>query len=133
MSDLDSLIAAFNGNSNNSAPAKTERKASQLWLNVGVPVPGPDGTVTFVSLPFGLALDDMEAKEIRGSNPDSIARQQAQKQLLAAVKASVGKQEPGVRQIIPQLRIEGYRVATPDANAGVDSSLVAGVLAHFGG
>ena len=67
-----------------AAPSTTERKPSEVWLNVGVNIPGAgeDGADLFVSLPVGLPLDDMKAIQIRGSNQNSINLKQVKNALL---------------------------------------------------
>lgn len=139
MGILDTL-ASQNGSTSTkpaaAASSTTERKSSQVWLNVGVNIPGAgeDGTDLFVSLPVGIPLDDIKPIVIRGSNQNSIHLKQVKNMLLDELQKLGAGMQPGGRQTIPQLGVEIYRVAQPEQQGTADSNpLIAGLFGALGG
>lgn len=61
----DALNAAFGGADVTSI--NTDRKQSQVYLNVGLPIKGADGETVFASLPFGIPIDTQEPKAMTTS------------------------------------------------------------------
>ena len=119
-----------------AAPATTERKSSQVWLNVGVTIPGAgeDGADLFVSLPVGLPMDDMKPIVIRGSNQNSINLKQVKNMLLDELQKLGAAMSPGQRQAVPQLSVEVYRVAQPDQTGNAaNNPLIAGLVGALSG
>ena len=106
-----------------AAPAN-DRKPSEIWLNVGVNIPGAgeDGADLFVSLPVGLPLDDMKPIVIRGSNQNSINLKQVKNALLDELQKLGASMTAGQRTTVPQLSVEIYRVAKPEQTGDVDSN-----------
>ena len=135
MGILDTL-ASQNGSTKPAVVAQTgapnaERKSSQVWLNVGVTIPGAgeDGADLFVSLPVGLPMDDMKPIVIRGSNQNSINLKQVKNMLLDELQKLGAGMQPGQRQPIPQLGVEIYRVAQPDQQGtAAGNPLIAGLF-----
>jgi hypothetical protein len=130
----EDVAAAATKASQSAAPA-TERKPSDFWLNIGVTIPGPDGEPLFVSLPIGLALDDMKPQAIRGSNQDWINLAQTKNTLLETLQQHAASMEPGERQTLDVLSVEIYRrkdTQTP-ATAGEENPLVANLMASLQG
>ena len=114
-----------------AAAPTTERKSSQVWLNVGVTIPGAgeDGADLFVSLPVGLPMDDMKAIVIRGSNQNSIHLKQVKNMLLDELQKLGASMKPGDRQTVPQLGVEIYRVAQPEQVGTAEGNpLIAGLF-----
>lgn len=114
--------------------SKSNRKPAQLWVNVGVTVPGmgEDGGSVFVSLPVGIPLDDLKPAEVKGGNPKWVALQQAKNGLLALIQQQAANLNPGERKAMPLLSIElsranGVQAATDDT--GALSQAVAGIFA----
>ena len=133
---VDFLAALANLNAGGTPatkPAgKADRKPSQLWLNVGINLPSPDGEGTvFVSLPVGIALDDLKKIEVRGNNAQWIDLQQAKNQLLDAVQSAAAALNPGERKQIP-LACEIARVSTPNSAPVAEGGLAAAVAQLFG-
>lgn len=127
---------AASANSNTGGSAQQERKPSQIWLNVGVTLPGAgeDGTDLFVSLPVGLPLDDMKPIQIRGSNQNSINLKQVKNMLLDELQKLGAAMSPGQRQAVPQLSVEVYRVAQPDqTGTAANNPLIAGLVGALSG
>lgn len=90
-----------------------EMPKSQYWLNIGyeVEVPNEDGELvnTFVSLPFGLPLDNMEPVKTGSKNQRYAALQQAKNALLDALLAHAKEMPAGSEEII-DLKIQLRRV-----------------------
>lgn len=133
MGILDTLAAqATKSAAAQAAPATTEqRKSSQVWLNVGVTIPGAgeDGADLFVSLPVGLPLDDMKPVVIRGTNQNSINLKQVKNMLLDELQKLGASLSPGQRRLVPQLDVEIYRVAQPEQVGTAESNpLIAGLF-----
>jgi hypothetical protein len=141
---------AFGGLRNNaSAPAATaapaERKPSNFWLNAGVWIEGKandDGSAgdpLFVSLPMGIALDDMKPTAVKGSNQDWINLAQTKNEVLEFLQKHAASMAPGDRQflsdpVIGQFGLEIYRRNEPQQQAATDSSnpLVASLMSALG-
>lgn len=134
MGILDTLAAQNKPAATNqagSATPSTERKSSQVWLNVGVTIPGAgdDGSDLFVSLPVGLPLDDMKPIVIRGSNQNSINLKQVKNMLLDELQKLGASMQPGQRQAVSQLGVEIYRVAQPEQVGTAEGNpLIAGLF-----
>jgi hypothetical protein len=109
----------------------SERKSSEVWLNVGITIPGAgdNGTDLFVSLPVGLPLDDMKAIKVTGSNQNSIHLKQVKNMLLDELQKLGAGMQPGQRQAVPQLSVEVYRVAKPEQTGTAEGNpLIAGLF-----
>jgi len=119
-----------------SSTSTSERRSSQVWLNVGVTIPGAgeDGADLFVSLPVGLPMDDMKQVTIRGSNQNSIHLKQVKNMLLDELQKLGASLAPGQRQSVNQLSVEIYRVAQPEQVGNADSNpLIAGLFGALTG
>lgn len=133
MGILDTLASQNNSTkpAATTQAATTERKSSQVWLNIGVTIPGAgeDGADLFVSLPVGLPMDDMKPIVIRGSNQNSINLKQVKNMLLDELQKLGASMQPGQRQTVPQLGVEIYRVAQPDQQGTAEGNpLIAGLF-----
>ena len=133
MGILDTIAAqATKSAAAQAAPTTTEqRKSSQVWLNVGVTIPGAgeDGADLFVSLPVGLPLDDMKPVVIRGTNQNSINLKQVKNMLLDELQKLGASMAPGQRRLVPQLDVEIYRVAQPEqVGTAENNPLIAGLF-----
>jgi hypothetical protein len=116
--------------------AKAERPKSQFWLNIGFTIPGgaEDGSDLFVSLPQGIALDDMKPQEIRGSNQNWIQLLQAKNHLLEQLQKGGAELEPGARITLEGFTVEMHRVGTPAQQGDANSNPIIGAMAKiFGG
>lgn len=60
----EALDAAF---SSNVTPMSNDRKQSQVYLNIGLPIKGADGETVFASLPFGIPIDTQDPKAMTTS------------------------------------------------------------------
>lgn len=117
--------AAIRASRGEAGSLGTERKSSEFWLNVGIWVEGAEGEPLFVSLPTGVALDDMKAQPIKGSNQDWINLAQTKNALLEFLQKHAASMEPGDRQplnepVIGEFGIEIYR--RKDAVAAVGNT-----------
>lgn len=99
-------------NSGSQAPVSNnrggeERKKSMFWVNVGVTIPGggKDGEDLFVSLPFGIPLDDMRYAEASGNSADYAKLIQAKNALLDLARKQGSQLEPG-----GNMQLEGWTV-----------------------
>ena len=83
------------------------REPSKYWINVGYSVTNPEtGEETFVSLPFGLPLDNM--RKASGSSQLSEAKNFLLESILQHMKEEM---KPGQSEIIENLQIQ-LRVAS---------------------
>jgi hypothetical protein len=112
---------------------KPERKPSQFWLNVGIVVPGmgEDGSDVFVTLPVGIALDDLKKIEVKGSNPNWVKLQQAKNQFMELIGAQAAALAPGERKILPRIVVEVARVAAPNQQADSSNALAVALTQQF--
>lgn len=115
------------------AGSKASRAPSQFWLNIGVSVPGmgENGEAMFVSLPVGIALDDLKAIEVKGNNPNWVALQQAKNALLALVQSQAAALTPGERKALPRISVEVARASAPSQVADSSNTLAAALAAQF--
>lgn len=116
--------------------AKAERPKTQFWLNVGIVLTGAgkDGEDLFVSLPMGLALDDMKAVNVRGQNADWVHLQQAKNSLLEATKKAGANLQPGERQLLPEFSVELARISENDQQGNAaENPLIGALLNQLGG
>ncbi len=90
-----------------AAPAKAERPASFVWLNIGI----MDGD-EFVSLPYGLPLDTMKPRAETGQNVAFVAGAKASNALQARLLEVIAENiEAGQTDFLENLVIQ-VRVAS---------------------
>lgn len=123
---------------NTAAPANTpaQRAPSQIWLNVGINIPGagPEGEDLFVSLPVGLPLDDMKPVKITGTNQNSIHLKQVKNLLLEELQKAAAGLKPGERTAISQLSVELYRIGAPEQTGTAENNpLISALQKQLGG
>lgn len=110
----------------NNATDKATKPAPKLYLNIGVNIPG----MGFVSLPFNLALDNMNEREVKGTEE---WRKQAviSNHLLKMAKEMVESIESGKdgAKIIPEFQVQAFKRTTE--NEGVDSATTDELLANM--
>ncbi len=107
------------------AEAAQERPVAQYYLNIGVTldVEGADGTTTqeFISIPVGLALDNIKTMEYRGSNDEWLNKVQVKNAILAKIQRLATEQAPGSGEVIEDLQVQVFRrkadTAAPAASA----------------
>jgi hypothetical protein len=108
-----------------AAPASGKAKAN-VWLNVGqtVTVSKTDGTTEerFVSLPFGLGLDNMEPQELKGQNIEYNRFIEAKNDFLRQLQDMAKDLKPGEDIVISGLEIQLRRVNEPVTSAQVAES-----------
>lgn len=137
MSVLNSLrndVAAASAKAASSAaPAHADRKTSDFWLNIGIEIPGPDGAPLFVSLPVGIALDDMKPQAIKGTNQDWINLAQTKNLLLETLQKHAASMAPGERSHVDALQVEIYRRNEAPAQIGTTNAnpLMASLLSSL--
>ena len=125
--DVDAAKAA-----GTTTGAKEERKATQFWVNVGITLKGAgeNGADLFVSLPMGIALDDIKPVNVRGNNVNYVQLQQAKNALLNATQTAAAKLAPGERMPLPEFSVEIARVSAPDQVGDTQSNPLLGALAN---
>ena len=97
------FVKSFGAKSNAAAQGKEQRQKSQFWINIGyqAEVETEEGReVRFISLPNGMALDDMDPVKVSGNNEIWIQQQSARNDLLAQLKAKAESMKPGEEVII---------------------------------
>ncbi len=105
------------------------RQPSNFWLNVGVTIKGKDGEDVFISLPTGIALDDMKPQAVKGNNADWQQLAQTKNVLLEQLQQAAASLKPGERVNVPVLTVELYRRAEPAQTADpATNSLVASLM-----
>ena len=124
------------------APAETttaaaaERPKSQFWLNIGFTIPGAgkNGEDIFISLPQGIALDDMKPLAVRGNSVDWQHLVQAKNAFLERLQQGAAELDPGARVELSGISVELHRVGQPEQTGTAESNpLIAGLDALFGG
>lgn len=136
LNNLRNDVAAAAAKAAGTVTPITERKASDFWLNVGINIPNPDGSggTIFVSLPVGLALDDMKPQAIKGANADWIALAQTKNALLETLQKHAAGMAPGERQTIDVLGVEIYRRNEPAQHGTTEANpLMASLMASLAG
>ncbi|WWC81864.1 hypothetical protein [Burkholderia phage vB_BpP_HN04] len=96
-------VSAFGSSKKNAAANKQELKKSQFWINIGyqAEIQTEEGTeLRFISLPNGMALDDMEPVKVSGNNEVWLYQQSARNDLLAQLKAKAESLKPGEEVLI---------------------------------
>ena len=89
---------------------ETEFTPSEFWANVGFTAGNEDGTSTFIKLPVGIPLDNLESKKLGGSP----RYQAAVLALIKSVQDKAKALEPGEATIV-NLQVEIRRVGnTPE-------------------
>lgn len=133
LNNLRNDVAAASAKAQAATPASTERKPSDFWLNIGINIPGPEGKPVFVSLPIGLALDDMKAVTVKGTNQEWINLAQTKNALLEALQLHAASMKPGERQHAEALSVEIYRRNEPQqtASSTSDNPLLASLMASL--
>ena len=107
--------------------AKAEKQQAQIYLNIGIYVPmaNEKGEVvdTFVSLPFGLPLDNMTKMVARGNNANWNQMVDLKNSLLEALTKLGESMEKGNGKDMPKLSCQLYHrkdeatVQQPSGNA----------------
>ena len=112
-----------------------QRPKSQFWLNIGYMAEFDSeehGTEhKFISLPNGMALDDMEEVKLSGQNEMWIMFQSARNDLLAQLKERAEQLKPGEEIIIGEgvLVIQLRRVAADTQKVEANKNPLARKLA----
>lgn len=102
-----------------------EFKKATVFLNIGYQVEMPDGTVQFVSLPFGLGLDNMSMAKTDTQNAEFNALNEAKNQLLQDLLEAAQDVNPGEGVIVNDLQLE-LRVKSQPAEAGGNNPYLKG-------
>lgn len=111
------LAALLSPNAAAEAAKPDRRPPSVLWLNIGVQV-----GETFVTLPFGLPLDDMKPIEAKGKNAEWHNLAAAKNALLKMLQDAGGKMDAGTEQIIPNLRVQLLRKSDGVVEGSTDAA-----------
>lgn len=120
-------IFGANGGEAPSTGTKTDRPASQYWLNIGRKA-GEGEAERFVSLPMGVAVDGMKAKPIRGSNAEYNEFTATGNAMLERVQSICAELAPGESRIL-NLQVEVRRInADVEAPAVTEASTYADAL-----
>lgn len=98
-----------------------EFKKATVFLNVGYQVELPDGSTQFVSLPFGLGLDNMSEAKTDTQNAEFNALNEAKNQLLQDLLEAAQNVAPGEGVIVSDLQLELRVKAEPATVLGGDN------------
>lgn len=135
----EAAAALFGGTaSETQTSTRNERPKSMEWVNVGItlPIPQADGSVvpTFISLPFGIAVDNLEPMEARGTSVEWHRMVAAKNFLLKHIKDTMAKLEPGETVVLPGLEVQLKRTAEAVVPSGDDAEnpLLAALTAKLG-
>lgn len=113
----NALAALLSPTAAAEAPKADRRPPSVLWLNIGVQV-----GETFVTLPFGLPLDDMKPIEAKGKNAEWHNLAAAKNALLKMLQDAGGKMDSGTDQIIPSLQVQLLRKSDGVVEGSTDAA-----------
>lgn len=109
-------------NSQNSQ-AQENREPSKYWVNVGYEVENPEtGETTFVSLPFGLPLDNM--RKASGSSQLS----EAKNYLLESIMEHMKSMKSGESEVITNLQIQLRVAAEPKDTDPTQNPFIKGIF-----
>lgn len=101
-----------------SASSNNDKPQAKLWLNIGI----GETDATFLSLPFGMALDTMPEGRISGSAEWQALMQRRNAMLKQLTEQLMLRLEPGHSIMLPALRVQARRVndkvVAPTATAG---------------
>lgn len=106
--------------------AQQPQKNSELWLNLGVEVQNGDKPA-FISLPFGLPIDNMKPARAATSNAEWNAIAQAKNGLLEELQKLGASLEPGA-DLELNLVVKLHRSANNAEPEAADNTLLAQVL-----
>ena len=129
--NASSIIGAALGNKPAGGAARPQ---AEIFINVGITVqmPNEEGEMvdTFLSLPFGLPLDNMNELIIRGNNAQWNEQAAARNELLKALVKMGESLDAGTGSELPKLQVQLYRrkaqeehVASNNAMAQILSAL----------
>lgn len=102
---------------NQNTSNREDLEPAQVWLNVGfVSQDSETGEDVFVSLPMGIALDQMKPARVSGKNEEYRKLMEGKNRLLDMLQSFAEGMEPGEEEIISDLTIQVRRVAQVDPN-----------------
>ena len=124
--NTDALKAVVN---DSKSPAKQEKTVSKLWLNIGVELEGTidetTGKPMIVTLPLGIALDNMEYRQVSGDS-DVARRIECGNLLLDMIRQEFEEIPEGQRKVFRKLVVEGYKV--PEQKASTSKAAAAELM-----
>ena len=106
-----------------SGQAAAERPVSEIWANVGYTTQGTDGDTIFVGLPYGIALDTMNMRELPKTNVKMRQLRTAQNALLEKMQRTGAELAPG-ESVVIQLEVEIRRNAVEEGITEADTALI---------
>lgn len=127
MSILNAVAQAATSAPAQNTTGKANRKPAELWVNIGIELPGGQ----FIKLPYNLPLDDMNKLELRGQNQEWLQEAQARNMLLDVLKQQASSLPQGESQVIGELKVQLFRRS---ADASVDEGenpLMAALMQAF--
>lgn len=121
-SALAGVIAPQPAASETSSAPRAEKPKAEFWANIGMTVPLTNpltGEIetTFVSLPFGSAVDTMDPVEIKGQNVNYNNLQEGKNALRQHLLDVGANLQPGQEVVLPYLQVQLRRVGKPAASA----------------
>lgn len=121
-------VGASRGLANRRTTQQDDYTPSKFWLNVGIIVDAPnDGgeiVETFIQLPKGMGLDNMEEVAIKASDtPEWAEAMRARNMLLNVIKAGAAKLDPGQSAFVDlPFRVQIRRVSEAQAETPTGES-----------
>lgn len=105
------------GNDQQGNGGKKDKVTPTIWLNIGYEQePNEDGQYGFLSLPFGLGLDTMAPRELRG-NAELRSFMQRQNNMRDQMEKWVRENVPPGTTRIMQIQVQVHHVgAAPDVS-----------------
>lgn len=116
------LLASFNKKSASRSEVVDSKPVAQFWINVGIEIE-ISGTPTFVSLPLGIPLDNLEPVRVPNSDSDYKDLCLVKNHLLALLKSKASELQPGDSELLLNASVQLYRKQADQSDSspsGVD-------------
>ena len=118
----------FNTNTNSQSQ---ERPRNLHWLNVGLEVPLSDGTTAMVTLPMGIAIDNMKVSYPTGGDSRGAQIRMVQAAVVESLQEMFANMAEGERRDIPELKVQAYKApSNPDQSGKYNAKQAVASVLH---
>ena len=108
-----------------------ERPRNLHWLNVGLEVPLSDGTTAMVTLPMGIAIDNMKVSYPTGGDSRGAQIRMVQAAVVESLQEMFANMAEGERRDIPELKVQAYKApANPDQSGKYNAKQAVASVLH---